>query len=351
LGQKVAQVLLTEEDFSNWGRYSNLRRTMEKLLGFGVLPIVNENDTVSTAELESVSGARQAAFSDNDRLAALVMSGMEADALVLLRHLEQIIRLEDFSTTEVTLTGNPDEDMTAPTVAATARVPSSGPHAAGPATLMQSLIRAELEGPERGLVSAFFNNTYALIAMLALLIIGGVWWFQHHEPTAEERFNRAAALLENDAGPDWLRARDELQALVAEDGAAWSQPAKLLLEKIELYELTRPARGGRGPKGEGPKSEGKRLVQLALHYRQIGDLPRAERTLSALQTLLAGDEQQVKLRDLTEKLLEEIRGELARVDDRDRLLEGAFERAEVVVDELRQLGTATARAPWSCAWS
>jgi glutamate 5-kinase len=91
-GRKIAQVLLTEEDFSNWERYSNLRRTMEKLLGFGVLPIVNENDTVSTAELESVDGGRQAAFSDNDRLAALVMSGMEADALVLLTNVDGFLR-------------------------------------------------------------------------------------------------------------------------------------------------------------------------------------------------------------------------------------------------------------------
>jgi len=90
LQQKVAQVLLTEEDFSNWNRYSNLRRTMEKLLGFGALPIVNENDTVSTAELESVG--RQAAFSDNDRLAALVMSGMEADALVLVTNVDGFLR-------------------------------------------------------------------------------------------------------------------------------------------------------------------------------------------------------------------------------------------------------------------
>jgi glutamate 5-kinase len=90
LGQKVAQVLLTEEDFSNWNRYSNLRRTVEKLLGFGVLPIVNENDTVSTAELESVG--RQAAFSDNDRLAALVMSGMEADALVLVTNVDGFLQ-------------------------------------------------------------------------------------------------------------------------------------------------------------------------------------------------------------------------------------------------------------------
>ena len=85
---KIAQVLLTEEDFTNWNRYSNLQHTMEKLIGFGVLPIVNENDTVSTAELES----RGVAFSDNDRLAALVMSGLEADALVLLTNVDGLLR-------------------------------------------------------------------------------------------------------------------------------------------------------------------------------------------------------------------------------------------------------------------
>jgi glutamate 5-kinase len=94
-GVKTAQVLLTEEDFSNWRRYSNLRRTMEKLIGFGVLPIVNENDTVSTAELETVGdSSRSAAFSDNDRLAALVMSGLEADALILLTNVDGLLGTE-----------------------------------------------------------------------------------------------------------------------------------------------------------------------------------------------------------------------------------------------------------------
>jgi glutamate 5-kinase len=92
-GVKIAQVLLTEEDFTNWRRYSNLRQTMEKLLGFGVLPIVNENDTVSTAELESIGPeTRTAAFSDNDRLAALVMSGLEAEALVLLTNVDGLLQ-------------------------------------------------------------------------------------------------------------------------------------------------------------------------------------------------------------------------------------------------------------------
>ena len=95
---KVAQVLLTEEDFSNWRRYSNLRRTMEKLIGFGVLPIVNENDTVSTAELEEKGEGRKAAFSDNDRLAALAMSGLEADALVLLTNVPGLMHSKGGST-------------------------------------------------------------------------------------------------------------------------------------------------------------------------------------------------------------------------------------------------------------
>src|SRR5215467_15513103 len=97
-GIKVAQVLLTEEDFSNWRRYSNLRRTMEKLIGFGVVPIVNENDTVSTAELEEKGEGRKAAFSDNDRLAALAMSGLEADALVLLTNVPGLMQTKSGET-------------------------------------------------------------------------------------------------------------------------------------------------------------------------------------------------------------------------------------------------------------
>jgi glutamate 5-kinase len=92
---KIAQVLLTEEDFTDFRRYTNLRRTMEKLLKLGVLPIINENDTVSTAELEydqrSAAAGHERAFGDNDRLAALVMSKLEADALVLLTNVDGLL--------------------------------------------------------------------------------------------------------------------------------------------------------------------------------------------------------------------------------------------------------------------
>lgn len=86
LGLTAAQVLLTEEDLSNRKRYLNLKNTISKLLELGVVPVINENDTVSTAELEVVESAlyRKANFGDNDKLSALVASKIEADLLVIL---------------------------------------------------------------------------------------------------------------------------------------------------------------------------------------------------------------------------------------------------------------------------
>src|SRR5262245_54772675 len=81
-GLTAAQVLLTEEDFSSRTRYLNLRHTLTTLLEMGVIPIINENDTVSTTELEITD--RSPSFGDNDKLSALVMTKLEASALILL---------------------------------------------------------------------------------------------------------------------------------------------------------------------------------------------------------------------------------------------------------------------------
>jgi glutamate 5-kinase len=74
-GIKVGQVLLTSQDISDRGRYLNARNTLLALLDFGVLPIVNENDTVAVDEIK---------VGDNDNLAALVAHLIDADLLVLL---------------------------------------------------------------------------------------------------------------------------------------------------------------------------------------------------------------------------------------------------------------------------
>ena len=75
----VGQVLLTADDVTRRTHYANARRTLERLLALGVVPVINENDTVATHEIR---------FGDNDRLAALVAHLINADALVLLSDVE-----------------------------------------------------------------------------------------------------------------------------------------------------------------------------------------------------------------------------------------------------------------------
>ena len=74
-GRKVGQLLLTHEDFENRERYNNARNTIEALLSRGIVPIINENDTVATEEIR---------VGDNDHLAALVTQMIGADLLILL---------------------------------------------------------------------------------------------------------------------------------------------------------------------------------------------------------------------------------------------------------------------------
>jgi glutamate 5-kinase len=74
-GLHTAQILLTHEDLADRRRYLNARSTLLTLLGLGVIPIINENDTVTTDEIR---------LGDNDTLGALVTNLIEADALVLL---------------------------------------------------------------------------------------------------------------------------------------------------------------------------------------------------------------------------------------------------------------------------
>ena len=80
----VAQILLTEDDFSLRHRYLSLRTTLNKLLELNVVPIINQNDTVSTIELNDILSGMQVCFSDNDKLSVLVASELDADLLILL---------------------------------------------------------------------------------------------------------------------------------------------------------------------------------------------------------------------------------------------------------------------------
>jgi glutamate 5-kinase len=74
-GLKTAQILLTHDDLADRARYLNARSTLHTLLALGVVPVINENDTVVTDEIR---------FGDNDTLGAMVANLVEADALIIL---------------------------------------------------------------------------------------------------------------------------------------------------------------------------------------------------------------------------------------------------------------------------
>ena len=81
-GIHIAQILLTWDDFNDRKRYLNAKNTLMELLKHHNVPIVNENDTVSTQEIQ---------FGDNDRLSALVASLISADILIILSDVDGLL--------------------------------------------------------------------------------------------------------------------------------------------------------------------------------------------------------------------------------------------------------------------
>jgi glutamate 5-kinase len=88
-GITTAQILLTADDFGNRKKYLSLRNTLNTLLELDVIPIINENDTVSTSELECFKeNDVEVCFGDNDKLSAIVTSKLDADLLVILSDID-----------------------------------------------------------------------------------------------------------------------------------------------------------------------------------------------------------------------------------------------------------------------
>jgi glutamate 5-kinase len=129
----VAQVLLTLEDSEQRERYLNARATLETLLALGALPVINENDTVATAEIR---------YGDNDRLAARVAQMASADCLVLLSDVDGLY------------TGDPNRDADARFIPSVERITS------------------EIEAMAGGVSSAVGSGGMATKIMAARIAVG-----------------------------------------------------------------------------------------------------------------------------------------------------------------------------------
>ena len=90
----VAQILMTGVDFENEERYENFRNTLDRLLELGVLPIINENDTIATSEIK---------VGDNDTLSAITAVGAHADLLILLSDIDGLYTADPHKVADATL--------------------------------------------------------------------------------------------------------------------------------------------------------------------------------------------------------------------------------------------------------
>jgi glutamate 5-kinase len=111
-GKKVAQVLLTHEDLSNRTRFLNARNTLQTLMDYGVVPIINENDTVSVDEIK---------FGDNDNLSGMVTHLIDADVLIILSDIDGLY------------TADPKIDATAELIPVVERITAEMERSAGDA--------------------------------------------------------------------------------------------------------------------------------------------------------------------------------------------------------------------------
>lgn len=153
----VSQVLLTEDDFSNRKRYLNLRNTLNRLLECGIIPVINQNDTVSSSECKHVC------FSDNDKLSALVASKLDADLSVMVSDIDGLFDK------------NPKEFKDAKLIPVVERVTSkieklaSGASLGGRGGMITKLSAAKVvtasgsiamivNGKTQGIISKIFNN-------------------------------------------------------------------------------------------------------------------------------------------------------------------------------------------------
>ena len=90
----IAQILMTGADFENPERHENFTNTLDKLLEYGVLPIINENDTIATAEIK---------VGDNDTLSAITAAGARADLLIILSDIDGLYTADPRKDSNATL--------------------------------------------------------------------------------------------------------------------------------------------------------------------------------------------------------------------------------------------------------
>ena len=271
------------------------------------------------------------------------------DAYVLSLRLAEVPRKVDYAQSNETFDFDKSQSGEDDTLSSTVDRPAMSDEIGG--TLMRDLMRAQVEASSaRSPLQSIFDNTWFLVGLLALVIVGGVIWHRSKQMTPEEMFARGESLMEQERGAAWDTARDDVfEPLLALDAEVWSPKLQPYLDRIAAYEAERELRGIDYRRAPRKRTEAERFLLQALDERDAGQLVAAEQTLTALMDLLQGDGDQQHWRQVCRQLLTEIRARKAAEEESGAayvLLKGSLERAAQAVADGR---VEDAQAIWRSA--
>lgn len=270
------------------------------------------------------------------------------DAYVLSLRLAEVPKKVDFAKSSETFEFA-DSQESEDTQSSTVDRPAMPAEIGG--TLMRDLMRAQVEaGAARSPFQSLFDNTWVLVGLLALVLLGGVFWHRSKQITPDELFARGAALMERPRGAAWDAARDEVFVpLLKQDEETWQPKVQPYLDRIAAYEAERELRGSDYRRSPKERTEVEQLLLKGLDERDAGRLAAAEQTFAALVTLLEGVPDQERSLQVARQLLGDLRSQRKAADESGEsysLLKTSLERAS----QLQRDGDLEgARAIWRSA--
>jgi serine/threonine protein kinase len=212
------------------------------------------------------------------------------DALVVMKRLEQIRTRLEFAeqNLESETIERPGPEST---VNGLPEAGESDEHQPGPATMVRNLIRDDVKSSlEKSSVARFFDNTFVLISMLILIIAFGYWMNVRSVVRPGDQLRMARAALQREAGPGWIRVRDEILQPLLEAGTVPEAEIEVrqMIETVNQYDFCRSLKSNPESSYDAA-TELQRLIRRAFEEYDQGDPVNAREQIQALLNVIGRD--------------------------------------------------------------